>query len=292
MSQRANHYVNLPRSGRSRRVDICGPDRAPVQERDIGPRPDNIWARGAVTIHQVFAAGLSTVLTLALRARVVVEVMEASVTTPAALELLWRESIHVIHFQVDPAIARICLAFDRGFVFAALEQLLGGNGRAVVPDRRLSHIERSLLKVIERHCQEQLARAWQAHGAAAIEPILAGANRSDADEPFILVALHASVLGHEGSISLAFPVAPFAPLLLTALPDDLPIEMRALLGPASISATELRQLEPGDILTTSLPADAGVSLMLEGQPHLQGAPCALRGRKAVRVMPKSTADKL
>jgi flagellar motor switch protein FliM len=93
-------------------------------------------------------------------------------------------------------------------------------------------------------------------------------------------------------MSLAFPVAPFAPVLLTALPDDLPIEMRALLGPASISATELRQLEPGDILTTSLPADAAVSLMLEGQPHLQGAPCALRGRKAVRVMPKSTADKL
>ena len=290
MSERACED-ELPFRSLQQRRDGVRANRAHAQGPRAAPAANNPWVLGALAIHRVFSAGLSAALTTTLGGRVVIEVTDGSMVAPAALEELLSESVHSIHLRIAGTDAQIRLALSGGLVFPALDQLLGGTGQAVPPDRRLSHVELRLLKVVAKHCSEQLASAWSVDGAVRLDfsepPTTPFASVND---PHVLVQLRTSVAGQEGSMRIGFPVGPFASLLKLALPRDLPVEMRAVLGSISISSTELRRLKCGDILNTRLPADGHVSLDLLGHHEWLGAACSFRGRKAVRVTRRAVPD--
>ena len=57
----------------------------------------------------------------------------------------------------------------------------------------------------------------------------------------------------------------------------------AILGEAHLTLRELLNLEPGDVLRTSIPVGSEVAVMLGGKPRFWGTPGISRGKVSVKI---------
>ena len=65
------------------------------------------------------------------------------------------------------------------------------------------------------------------------------------------------------------------------------IEATAVLGETTLTLRELLDLEPGDVLRTSIPVDGEVKVLIGAKPMMLGRPGISNGRVAVKVTRKS-----
>jgi flagellar motor switch protein FliM len=79
----------------------------------------------------------------------------------------------------------------------------------------------------------------------------------------------------QGQVSWAAPIARHL--------GTTPLPATAVLGETSISLRELLGLEPGDVLTTGIPATADVHVVIGGKSRFSGRPGIANGRVAVKI---------
>jgi flagellar motor switch protein FliM len=199
------------------------------------------------------------------------------------------------------------------FAFFLIDRLFGGGGQATIPNRTLSPVERLAVRLVAERAVSLLAEIWQDHvpldlavsGFESAPEILQIANRED---PVLVANVEVSA-GHTSSLLLI--CLPFAVLekffqgggqrrvglaagtdaekqearlrTETALRAT-PVDVSARLPQFQMSLRELANLAPGHVLTTGVPRDAELSVLVNGRERFRGAPGRVGRRLAVRLL--------
>ena len=206
-------------------------------------------------------------------------------------------------------------AIDIGHEFAyfIIDRLFGGGGQATIPNRTLSPVERLAVRLVAERAAGLLSEIWQDHvpldlaisGFESAPEILQIANRED---PVLVANVEVSA-GQTSSLLLI--CLPFAVLekffqgsgqrrvglaggtdqerqearvrTETALRAT-PVDVSARLPQFQMSLRELANLAPGHVLTTGVPRDAELSVLVGGRERFRGAPGRMGKRLAVRLL--------
>ena len=198
------------------------------------------------------------------------------------------------------------------FAFFLIDRLFGGAGHTTVPNRSLSPVERLAVRTVaERACQ-LLEEIWQDHipfdlgitGFESSPEILQVANREDP----VLVANIEVVAGQASSVLLL--CLPFSILEkffqgsgqrrvgLAAGTDRereearlraesalraTPVTISARLPQFQMALRDLSALQPGHVLTTGIPRDAELSVIVGGRERFSGSAGRIGRQLAVRL---------
>ena len=206
-------------------------------------------------------------------------------------------------------------AIDIGHEFAyfIIDRLFGGGGQATIPNRTLSPVERLAVRLVAERAAGLLSEIWQDHvpldiaisGFESAPEILQIANRED---PVLVANVEVSA-GQTSSLLLI--CLPFAVLekffqgsgqrrvglaggtdqerqearqrTETALRAT-PVDVSARLPQFQMSLRDLANLAPGHVLTTGVPRDAELSVLVGGRERFRGAPGRMGKRLAVRLL--------
>ena len=206
-------------------------------------------------------------------------------------------------------------AIDIGHEFAyfIIDRLFGGAGQATIPNRTLSPVERLAVRLVAERAAGLLSEIWQDHvpldlaisGFESAPEILQIANRED---PVLVANVEVSA-GQTSSLLLI--CLPFAVLekffqgsgqrrvglaggtdterqearqrTETALRAT-PVDVSARLPKFEMSLRDLANLAPGHVLSTGVPRDAELSVLVGGRERFRGAPGRMGKRLAVRLL--------
>jgi flagellar motor switch protein FliM len=199
------------------------------------------------------------------------------------------------------------------FAYFIIDRLFGGGGQATIPNRTLSPVERLAVRLLAERAVQLVSEIWQDHvpleleiaGFESAPEILQIANREDP----VLVANVEVTAGHTSSLLLI--CLPFAVLekffqgggqrrvgqaagterereearmrTETALRNT-SVTVSARLPQFEMPLRELAALAPGHVLSTGIPRDAELSVLVGGRERFQGAPGRVGRRLAVRLL--------
>jgi flagellar motor switch protein FliM len=198
------------------------------------------------------------------------------------------------------------------FAYFVIDRLFGGSGQATIPNRTLSPVERMTVRLVAERAVQLLSEIWQDHvpldlditGFESAPEILQIANRED---PVLVANVEVSA-GHTSSLLLI--CLPFAVLEkffqgsgqrrvgLAAGTDKereearlrtetalraTPVTVSARLPQFRMSLRELAALQPGHVLTTGIPRDAELSVLVGGRERFRGGAGRVGRRLAVRL---------
>lgn len=202
--------------------------------------------------------------------------------------------------------------FGREFAFFLVDRLLGGNGRVLVPERALTPLERLVVRMVADRLALQLGEAWQDHVPLNLElsrfetipDMLQIANRED---PVLVANVEVSAGAMRSVVLLCLPfvvlekfftgggvrrvrvaggsaeerAADRQAIEQSLLTTPVPVSVR--LPEIRLSMRELAALKPGSVLTTGLPPDSELDVIVGGQKRFR-ALAGRSGRKlAVRI---------
>lgn len=208
--------------------------------------------------------------------------------------------------KVDPPNAQICLELSPDVAYPMIDRLLGGFGETAksMPRRAFTQIEQGLaLQIIER-AAAVLADTWSSVVALTVREdglftdptqvrIMPG------DESVTCVPFDITFNGQAGAMHLCIP-SPVTDLLvgsstamapLTAPPErdakdlmDTAVELRAILAQTKLRLSEVLALNEGDIITTDVPLDSVIPLLLHDQAIRQGRLAQLDNHKVIEIL--------
>ena len=173
-----------------------------------------------------------------------------------------------------------------------LDMMLGGSGQVSSAGRPVTAIQHRLLQKVVDVFACRLTAGWNGtmNFSCRIVSDLQGrqAMRLMApDETTAIVTMDLSAGQCAGPLRLCLP----CPLLETSLPacrldspaHQGPIEVAATTEDMTLTADELSNLAPGDILVTETPSDGEIILRLAGIPKYRARLGASEGRRAVTI---------
>lgn len=282
----------LEAEGRNRQIktyDFTRPDRFSKEQ-----------LRTLHLIHSGFARLLSQSLSPYLRTPVHVELTGVdqisygeylrAISDPAVVSIFSLEPLHgSAAFEIHPELG-----------FAMVDRLLGGHGVPTAKAREMSEIDQALLRRVVERALEHYAEAWAqlVHLTPSLKLMVSNmtfnqiALRSDM---VLMAALEARLGANSGSMSLCVPISLLEPILAklnaqqwfaagrqgqgAGLDQRAHLEERIRgtelecvveLGGASVTLSDLLELQPGDLLKLDRPADADLELKVDGRTRLLG----------------------
>lgn len=203
------------------------------------------------------------------------------------------------------------------FAYFVVDRFFGGGSMTTLPNRALSPVERMTVRLVAERAVQFLEEIWMDHvplelninGFESSPEILQIANREDP----VLVANVEVIAGQASSLLLI--CLPFTVLekffqgsgnkrvgtitgtdaereearlrTETALRAT-PVTVSARLPRFQMSLRDLSQLAPGQVLTTGIPRDAELSVLIGGKPRFRGGAGRVGRRLAVRLMDSIT----
>ena len=199
-------------------------------------------------------------------------------------------------------------------VFPLVDRLLGGGKTAAgdpPPDRPLTDIEARLVSRMTKLATESLERAW-----ATLAPLELSVVRTESNpqlvqvvppnEVVVLVAFELTLGEARGIMNLCVPFNTLEPVaaklsgdawssygkkstdprqtaVLEAGVSRARVPLGVTLAATTLSARDLADLAPGDVILTDADSRGGLELCVGGRPAFRCTPGALKGHKAVRV---------
>ena len=188
-------------------------------------------------------------------------------------------------------IGYVWLEVGRGIAFAMIDALLGGDGRAYVPDRALTGVERGVLRHVIDVAGDCLAESWARWSSVSFEvlgPSAMGARQGlgHVEQPVTVLALHLAMSGQAGALRLCLPqslLSPGGAVGGSAPAGGGPVEISVVTPDVTLSSSDLADLSAGDILTTDTRADGEVIVRVAGIPKFCGRLGTCNGRRAVTI---------
>jgi flagellar motor switch protein FliM len=214
-------------------------------------------------------------------------------------------------FRITESDALAALEVSPQLVLAMVEHLMGGVADGAKDARLITKIEQSIVKGIIQRALTEIQRAWKAIADLTFK-LERYENEGDfaqlapASEIVMVVSFEVAIGRQKYLMNLCFPTFAledvFAKLNVqhfSALAaanregdrsetiqkhlGDTRINATALLGEARMTLRELLELEPGDVLRTSIPVGGEVSVTLGGKTRLWGNPGISRGKVSVKI---------
>lgn len=175
-----------------------------------------------------------------------------------------------------PFSGQTLVAMDPILVYPLINKMLGGDGNILPIAKPLNNLETALYKKLISNIVEGFASAWK--DLAQISFIPQETALQD-DQVFAIARFLIECNKIKGSLSIAITgdllnLVPETTPTETSLPDlensadwdTIPIDLTAILGKQFLSATDLKKLQPGDILLLDQPADEPILVKAGSEP--------------------------
>jgi len=215
-------------------------------------------------------------------------------------------SLNLVRF--NPLRGSALVVLEPKLVFAVVDNFFGGSGRqAHIEEREFTATEQRIIHMILRNVFADLREAWSPVASVELEYLQSESNPQFAGivvptEVVLLSSCHIEVGGGGGELQIVMPYAMLEPLRETldagiAVPkpgkderwsnrlrediEDAEVELKTLLGHATVSLAQLLNLKPGDVL----PCDftGAVMLLADEVPLFRGSFGLSRGQQAIKI---------
>ena len=275
-------------------------DSVEIRDYDF-KRPERIskdQMRALQTLHETFARNFSAFMSGFLRTIVEVRVASAEQLTYGEFlaSLPNPTSFNLIN---APALdGQLCLEISPLIIYPIIDRLLGGaNDEIFIPQRPLTLIETKLVQKILKRGMANLNEAWESvrnmefslgemesnpHIVQIVPP----------NEVVVVIGFELKLGNRAGTMSLCIPFTVIEPLmedisaqswfhgrhrdddqwgrLIADRLSDAQLEVIALLAETSITVSDLRSLEVGDVIMTDKPASSPSTIYIEEVPKFLG----------------------
>ena len=278
-------------------------------------RPERIskdQMRALHTLHEAFARNFSASLSGFLRTIVEVRVANADQLTYAEFisSLPNPTSFNLIDAPLLDG--QLCLEISPLIIYPIIDRLLGGSNEEVfIPKRPLTMIETRLIQKILKRGMTALGEAWES--VKQIDFTLAEMESNPQivqivppNEVVVVIGFELKLGNRAGTMSLCIPFTVIEPLmedisarswfqagrgdsndlwgrLIADRIADASVEVTATLAETTITVSDLRDLEAGDLIMTDKFATSPVAVYVEAVPKFLGSIGQHRGNRAVRI---------
>ena len=213
--------------------------------------------------------------------------------------------------SLDPLPAPILLEVSADLIFASIDRLLGGAGRALPRERDVTELERALFQ--ENWLApvlDNLRTAWQmivtiTPAVGAVETNAGFVQIALPSDVVVSVKVNATIGDAEGAIRLCYTYATLEPivpqldtqrLFATNLSrrqvgeeevrrtlSTVRVPIIARLGTAIVTVEELLELQRGDVIRLDTLVDDEIEILVSGVPKYRGRPGLKPGRHQLAV---------
>jgi flagellar motor switch protein FliM len=289
-------------------------DKIEIRPYDF-KRPERIskdQMRALEMLHETFARNFGASLSGYLRTIVEVRVSQAAQMTYQEFISSLPNPTSFNLVRCPPLEGQVCLEVSPLVIYPIIDRLLGGSNKDLfVPQRPMTMIETKLLQKILTRGLVALSEAWQ--GIRKIEFALGEMESNPQlvqivppNEVVVVIGFEVRLTNRAGPMTLCIPYNAIEPLIedLSAQSwfvtgkakggsgtaeriagglSSARVELDATLATTTISMSELRQLEIGDLIVTNRPANSPAVLGVEGKPKFLASLGQLRGNRALRI---------
>jgi flagellar motor switch protein FliM len=206
------------------------------------------------------------------------------------------------------------LDFGHEFAYFLVDRLFGGSGSLVVPERVLSNIERTALRIVAERLLALLRENWQEYvpleltlGAFESMPeILQAASRED---PVLVANLEVTAAGFSSLLAVCLPFPVLESFFIGGEKDrrmqeakgserertrtreqvqalllETRADVRARFPEFPLSMGDLAALEAGSLLSTGIPLETEVHVLVGDEPRFRAAYGRAGGKLALQVV--------
>jgi len=205
----------------------------------------------------------------------------------------------------------------RELAYFLVDRLFGGGSDATILDRALTPIERLAVRVVAERVMALVQEIWEDHvelelglsGFESIPEIIQAASR---EAPVLVANIDASFAGTSSLVSIALPLSVLEKFFVmgttkgaslssrSAPPAQRSvtegalratrIEVAARLPDFRLSMRDIAGLKVGSMLSTGVPIDSTIHLLVGGQPRFKSAAGRVGRKLAVRVLETLMTD--
>jgi len=291
-------------------------DLEDIEIRDYDfKRPERIskdQIRALQTLHEGFARNFGAALSGFLRT--IVEVSVAQVEQMTYSEFIDGlpnpTSFNLVN--PEPLEGQMCLEVSPLIIYPIIDRLMGGTSQDLfIPQRPMTVIENRLISQILRRAMGGLAEAWS--GVAAMTFKLGEMESNPQlvqivppNEVVVVVRFELKMNKRAGTMSLCIPFNVIEPIMNEldaqswfAAPrgkgsetwavvisdhlDEAGLTVTATLAETTMTLSDLKHLEIGDIVVTDRPASSPAIVCVEGRPKYFARIGRIRGSTAVQI---------
>ena len=213
-------------------------------------------------------------------------------------------------FSIKPLEGSGIIEINPSIAFPMLDRLLGGKGEPFDANREFSDIELSLFETILRVMMSTLKEAWGP--VMDIFPSVESKESSPnvvqivAQNEIVVMVVMEIIIGHSsGMMNICYPVIALEPILPKLASRDLmlnetsskksrntelqvllggaKVNVEANLGDAELTMRDVLDLQVGDVVRLSSPADDVVTVSIDGKDRFRGEIGLRRFRKSIQV---------
>jgi len=207
----------------------------------------------------------------------------------------------------------------RELAYFLVDRLFGGGSDATILDRALTPIERLAVRVVAERVMALVQEIWEDHvelelglsGFESIPEIIQAAAR---EAPVLVTNIDASFAGTTSLVSVCLPLSvlekffvmgsskaaahtprrepPGQRVITEGALRQTRVEVAARLPDFRLSMREIAGLTAGSMLSTGIPVDSKVNLLVGNQPRFKSAAGRVGRKLAVRVLEPLTAEPL
>jgi flagellar motor switch protein FliM len=266
-------------------------------------------------VHESFGETFGSYLVSRLQTTVTISVssVDQLFYSEFVLSIASPSSLYVFRIQESDALG--VLEVSPQLVLGMVEHLMGGVAGSQKNARLITKIEQSIVKGIVLRALTEIQRAWK-----TVADLTFKLERYESEGDFVQIAPASEIVmvvsfeitigAQKYFMNLCFPTFALDDVLaklnvqhisnIAAVKGDrsaskaisrhlesTSIEATAVLGETSLTLRELLDLEPGDVLRTSIPVDGEVKILVGGKSMMLGRPGIANGRVAIKVSRKS-----
>jgi flagellar motor switch protein FliM len=213
-------------------------------------------------------------------------------------------------FSINPLEGSGIIEINPSIAFPMLDRLLGGKGEPFDANREFSDIELSLFETILRVMMSTLKEAWGP--VMEVFPAIESKESSPnvvqivAQNEIVVMVVMEIIIGHSsGMMNICYPVIALEPVLPKLASRDLmlnetsskksrntelqvllggaKVNVEANLGDAELTMRDVLDLQVGDVVRLSSPADDVVTVSIDGKDRFRGEIGLRRFRKSIQV---------
>ncbi len=202
--------------------------------------------------------------------------------------------------------------FGQEFAYFLVDRFFGGAGEHATPDRMLTPIERMAVRTVAERVSALVCESWQDHtemelglsGWESIPEILQAANR---DEPVLVANIDVVAPGVRSLVMICLPFAVLERFFVSTggrrvnsvIGSEREREQNRELTEVSLRTTgveiatrlpefrlpirDLANVRVGGVISTNIPANSRVEVLVSGQLRFFGAPGRIGRKLAVRL---------
>lgn len=289
-------------------------DNVEIRDYDFR-RPERIskdQMRSLQTLHDGFARNLGASLSGFLRTIVEVRIAHVEQMTYSEFTSGLPNPTCFNLVEADVLEGQICLEVSPLIIYPIIDRLLGGSNQDLfIPQRPMTLIEQRLMQRILDRAMGALSEAW-----SSVQPMNFKLGEMESNpqimqivppnEVVVVLGFEIKMTNRAGTMALCIPFNVIEPVIegLSAqswfvnerstcetpweevVADriaDAKLELRAVLAQTTMTLSELRALEVGDLLMTERPTSSPVVITASGHPKFVARLGQHRGKRALRI---------